>query len=147
MEWIIVHGLFKIDRIQYLDPISAIYQHLSTLYNDRSLWICDHIRYMICHLHQIGFDVKSGFTWSWAPDHDHILVSGILGSLWPAVHRKPFCFGQNDVIFKYRIYKRFNILPVSPSGRSILFSMPELLRILRFIIQDQPKDKRGHQSS
>ena len=147
MEWIIVHGLFKIDRIQHLDPISAIYQHLSTFYNDRSLWICTDITDIWSHLHKLRFQIEPCFSRTWTSDHNHVFIPGILRLFWSAIQRKTFCFGQNDVIFKHWIFKWLDILPVSPSGRSILFSMPELLRILRFIIQDQPKDKRGHHSS
>lgn len=62
MEWIIVHGLFKIDRIQHLDPIAAIYQHLATFHNDGSLWISTDITDIWSHLHKLRFQIEPCFS-------------------------------------------------------------------------------------
>ena len=50
-----MHGLFKIDRIQYLDPVSSIYQHLPAFNDDRSFWIGDHIGHVSVICIRLGF--------------------------------------------------------------------------------------------
>ena len=57
-----MHGLFKINRIQYLDPIASIYQHLSAFYNDRSLWISTDITDIWSHLHKLRFQIEPRFS-------------------------------------------------------------------------------------
>ena len=154
-----MHTLGKIDGIQHLDFIRSHYhstifitqdftvliflrrsscQHFTTFHDDRPLWIGDHEAHIIRHLHKLRFHIKSGLTASGTTNYNDILVSGILRFLRSAVHGQAFCLCQQDIILKNRINKRSYILFISPSGRTILFSLTKLLSILSLEIYHCP---------
>ena len=94
-----------------------------------TLWISDHIGYVVRHLHKVGLHIESCLTRSGTTDDNHILISGILWCFWSAVHGQTFRFCEDDIVFKDRIHEGFNIFSISPSGRSILHTLSELLCI------------------
>lgn len=72
-----------------------------------------------------------------ANDKD-VFIPRILGAFGSAVHGKPFCLGQQDVVVKFRVYVRLNVLCISPAGRAILYAFTVLLGVLAFEIHQKP---------
>ena len=66
------------------------------------------------HLHKVRFDKKAGFAASRAANDKDVFIPRILGAFGSAVHGKPFCLGQQDVVVKFRVYVRLNVLCISP---------------------------------
>ena len=131
-----MHGLFEVYRIQHFDPVTMSDQHSAAFHNDRTFWICNHIRYVIRHLHEVGLHIESCFTGSGSTDDDHIFVSCILRKFRAAVHSQPLRLCQDDIIFKYRINKWFNVFFISPSCRTVFFALPELFCIFPFHVHN-----------
>ena len=137
VEWVVVHTLGKIDRIQYFHFISVPYQHLSALNNDRSLGVCDHITDIFSHLHQIRFYIKPGLSGTRSADYNHVLVPCKFRILWSAVHSQPFGHGKENIVLKYWVDKGCNVFCCPPSSRTILHSLPELFSIFPFQINHE----------
>lgn len=93
------------------------------------LGISNHKAHIIRHLHKLWFHIKSGLAAARSPDYYDILVSGILWFLRSAVHGQTFRLCQQNIVLKDRINKRGYILFISPSGRTIFFSLAKLLSI------------------
>ena len=68
-----------------------------------------------------------------------IQVSGICGDFRAGVHREKLRPGQNHVVFKLRIDKRFDVFFRSPSSAAVFCIPPKLLSVLAFEIDQQPE--------
>ena len=86
---------------------------------------------------KVRLHIESCLTGSGTTDDNHILISGILWGFWSAVHGQTFCFCEDDIVFKNRIHEGFDIFSISPSCRSILHTLPELLCVFRTIVDNQ----------
>ena len=137
MEWIIVHTLGKIDRIQYFHFISMPHQHLSALNDDRSFRVRNYITDVFPHLHQIRFYIKASFSGTRSANHNHVLVPCKFRILWSAIHGQPFSHGKKNIVLEYRVDKRCNVFCSPPSCRTILHSLPELLGIFSFQVDHE----------
>ena len=154
-----MHTFGKVDGIQHLDFVrshyhSAIFitqdftvliflrrsscQHFPTLNNNCSLGISDHKTHIIWHLHKLRFHIKSSLSATRSSDYYDILVSGILWFLRSAVHGQTFRLCQQNIVLKDRINKRGYILFISPSGRTIFFSLAKFLSIFSLKIYHCP---------
>ena len=94
-------------------------------------------------LHELRFYEEPCFTGTGAADYQHIFVPCVLWFFWSVRHHQSLCLRQDDVVLKYGIYKRGNILTVSPSGRAVFQIFSELLGILALEIHHKPDDNCG----
>ena len=69
--------------------------------------------------------------------------------LWSTTHHQPFGLCEDDVVLEYRVDKRFYVLLVAPSGRTVFLTLPVFLRIFSFEVdqrfQRSCADQPNHQ--
>ena len=159
---VIVHGLCKINGIKYLDMIRFIhrnriavlilmiflinglaifvffdtttFQHNSAFHKNGSFRISYHIGRV--HLHDIGLDKETCFTRTGAADHQDILISRIFWRRWFS-HGQTFCLCQKHIVFKTSaVHIWLYVFFSAPAGRTIFFTLSELLFVFSFEIQN-----------
>ena len=136
-ERIVFHGLTEVDRIQHPDLIAILQKRAAAGEKDLAFRIRDHVAAV--HLEKIGFQPESRLAGPGSADDKDILVSRILRILGPALHSKGFCLSQDHVLLKIRIDEWLDIFPCPPPGRSVLHSLPVLLGIHPFNLDDKDK--------
>ena len=72
------------------------------------------------------------------------LKLGTAYRLGAGVHREKLRPGQNHVVFKLRIDKRFDVFFRSPPGAAVFCIPPKLLSVLAFEIDQQPETGCAH---
>ena len=151
-----MHGFFEIDRIQHFDFIRLV-NHFSLLVpNYLSVFVChrrtsrqqmphfhEYSPFGVCHnirtvhLHKVGFYKETCLAGTGTADYQNIFVSGILWLFRSAGHHQPFCFRQDDIFLKHRVNIRLNVLFRSPSGGTILHTLPVFLCIFCPVTDNQ----------
>ena len=109
---IIVHRLFEIDCVEYLDAVAVPFQQPAALDDQAALRVCHHIGRMA--LHQVGLEPESGLAAARAADNQHVLVAGIRRILRTAAHCEPFRLRQNHVVGKHGVDEGLDILRRTP---------------------------------
>ena len=114
---IIVHALGKIDRVHHLDVVAEMPQHPAAL-DDQTAFRVGHnertgvfLRYA---LHEVRFDEKPCLAAARTADHQHVFVSRRSRVFGAAVHRQPLGLRQDDVVGKYGIGVRLDVLRRPP---------------------------------
>lgn len=97
------------------------------------------------HLHQVRLQPKSSLAGAGAADYQHIFIPCRFRVLRPAVHGKPFCLCQNDVIGEHRVHVWLNIRSRTPTRRAVLHVMAVFLCIFALQINRQahPRAKQN----
>ena len=114
---IIVHRLFEIDCVEYLDAVAASLKQAAALNEDAALRVSHNERtgIFVRHaLHEIRFDEKSRLAAARAADNQYVFVAGIRRVLRAAAHREPFRLRQNHVVGKHGVDKGLDILRRTP---------------------------------
>ena len=110
-EWVVLHGLFEVNRIEYFYLIPAALKHFPTFQNDRAFWVSHDIAGV--HLHEVGLDVEAGLAGAGTADHQHIFVDIVLGD-FVSPHHDALCLRQENVLVELGIDERLNIVGISP---------------------------------
>lgn len=114
---IIVHRLFEIDCVEYLDAVTASLKQSAAFNEDAALRVGHNERagIFVRHaLHEIRFDEKSRLAAARAADNQYVFVAGIRRVLRAAAHCEPFRLRQNHVVGKHGIDKGLDILRRTP---------------------------------
>jgi len=93
-------------------------------------------------LHKVRLHKKPRLAAAGAADYKDIFIPCVLWLLRAATHHQPFGLGQNDVVFKHRVYIRLYILGVAPTCRTVFHAAPIFFRVLALEIDNQPDKHR-----
>ena len=114
---IIVHRLFEIDCVEYLDAVAASLKQAAAFNEDAALRVGHNERtgIFVRHaLHEIRFDEKSRLAAARAADNQYVFVAGIRRVLRAAAHCEPFRLRQNHVVGKHGVDEGLDILRRTP---------------------------------
>ncbi len=80
--------------------------------------------------------MEPGFPGAGTADNQHIFVDVILGVFIPAQHN-PFCLGQENVLVKFGVNERLNIIRCPPPGAAVFHPMTVFFCIFRAEVNHQ----------
>ena len=98
-------------------------------------------------MQQIRLDKEPCLTAAGTAHHQHIFIPGILGVRWAIAHHQPFCFGQDDIVLKFRSHERLDIFGSTPPGRAVLHAVTVLLGVFAFQVHRQPHSSAAAQTN
>jgi len=75
-EWVIVHGLLEVDRVEDFDFVVVAFKQLANLADHAALGVGYDVGAV--HLHKVGFEEEPRFTGTRTADDKHIFVSCVL---------------------------------------------------------------------
>ena len=114
---IIVHALGKIDRVHHLNAVAEMPQHPAALDDQTAFRVGHNERagvFLRHTLHEIWFDEESRLAAARTADHQHVFVPRRSRVFGAAVHRQPLGLRQDDVVGKYEIDIRLDVLRRPP---------------------------------
>ena len=132
-----MHRLSEIDGVENPDTVSVLQKGLAAVDYDIAFRVSDHVGTMA--LQKVGFQPKSRLAAARAAHHQYVFVSGIRRILRAVAHHQPLRPGQNHIVCKHRIFKRFDVFLRSPPCRAILHAMAIFLGIFAFQVHGKPK--------
>ena len=109
--------MVEVNGVQNFQTVAVMQQHLSALGNDAALGIGDNKADGVLlgrTLHQIGLQPKPRLTGAGTADYQHILVPCCLGVGRTVVHGQTLRLGEDDVVFKHRVYIGSDVLCCAP---------------------------------
>ena len=112
-----MHALGKVDRVHHLDAVAKMPQHPAALDDQAACRVShdDRTGVFLRHaLHEVRFDEESRLAAARTADHQHVFVSRRSRVFGAAVHRQPLGLRQDDVVGKYGIDIRLDVLRRSP---------------------------------
>ena len=107
-----MHGLGKIYAVEHLDLIAPALEKGPDLSQHTALGVYHHIRGM--SLQKLRREPKAGFAGARRADPAEIEVAGVGWIFGAGIHGKPFCGGQQHIVFKLGIDKRLDVFFVAP---------------------------------
>ena len=134
---VVVHGLGKVYAVEHLDLIAPALEKGPDLSQHTALGVYHHIRGM--SLQKLRREPKAGFAGARRADPAEIEVAGVGWIFGAGIHGKPFCGGQQHIVFKLGIDKRLDVFFVAPAGCAILGIAAKFLCFSRLAVDQQPE--------
>lgn len=107
-----MHRLSEIDGVENPDAVSVLQKCLATVDYNIAFRVSDHVGTMA--LQKVGFKPKSRLAAARAAHHQYVFVSGIRRILRAVAHHQPLRPGQNHIVCKHWIFKRFDVFLRTP---------------------------------
>ena len=107
-----MHRLSEIDGVENPDAISVLQKSLAAVDYDIAFRVSDHVGTVA--LQKVGFKPKPRLAAAGAAHHQHVFVPRICRILRTIAHHQPLRPGQNHIVCKHWIFKRFDVFLRTP---------------------------------